>query len=260
MPRLNIDGDCALSEAEDRHYWNPHSVPYPVWEGVDWEITFNDRCRMNLNNEVAGNFGHIATGFWWDRAFRPLFLGHRIPLAGFLGLTDMWVDLDIRINYAEYEPPREFLRIALASAFKTWSPDACHPVLYTELDFWDSPGCLELPGGNVSEGGDVIFDLPCSDVKEYKVDQIDLGVWKHYSFNLSDWMVRAWGITTVSMGALESVYVVVESDAARAEVEVDNFWVTSLECPLKLLLKIIYRIPLTGKGASISRVSVPYYR
>ncbi|MHA1632030.1 MAG: hypothetical protein ACTSXC_04385, partial [Candidatus Freyarchaeota archaeon] len=91
-----------------------------------------------------------------------------------------------------------------------------------------------------------------------KVDQIDFGVWKHYSFNLSDWMVRAWGRTTVSMGALESVYVVIESDAARAEVEVDNFWITSLERPLRLSLKTVYRMPFTRRGVSISRVSIPY--
>jgi len=211
---LNVDGDASFSALEDKKYWNPHMVGFTG--AVFWNVSFGDEVLMTLET-VNGEGGHIATGMWWTAGFKSR---TKIPLYSSFP-SKIYVDFDVRVDNIEYEEKDEWLRIALACAVQRGDGY----VIYTEMDFWDSPNTQRHPEGNVRLGGDIIYQG--GDVVEFKIDQIPLGVWKHYSVDLTGYIDRAWRIRPGDR--LESVYIVIESgnNPVKARIRVDNLWIKS---------------------------------
>jgi len=213
--QLNIDGDFSFSENQDIYYWNNHS--YNLADDAIYNFTFNDHGEMAIQNSVnsEGNGGHIAMGVWWDRHFPNK---EKFPLDG----NNILIDFNVKVNYANANnwKEKEWLRIALASAFQ----DIDNKVWYTELDFYDSPKT------DWTDDPETIF--VGGNVKEYKFDQISVGEWKHYRFNLSEWVTKAWSQKVIG-GKLESVYFVIELANANAKIEVDNLLITNKTSPCK---------------------------
>ena len=207
---VNVDGDVSLSTAEDIRYWNHHIFRFR--KDVEWNVEFTDKVTIYLKTE-EGDGGHVATGMWWTAGFIE---GRKIPIYG----KKVQVEFDVKVEKFDYEGPDEWLRIALACAVQRRDDS----VVYTEIDFLDSPNTQRHPTGNILFGGDVIYQG--GDVVEFKFDEAPLKVWRHYSIDLTYYIERAWGIEEGDL--LESVYIVVESDGKPVEVElkVDNFWIS----------------------------------
>ena len=208
---INIDGDASLSALEDRNFWNPHV--YGFTRDIEWNISFSDTISITLRT-FSGEGGHIATGMWWTSGFKE---GEKIPLYN----TRILVDFDVKVSRFNYETPGDWLRIALACAIQRGNGE----VVYTEMDFLDSPETQRHVRGNILLGGDVIYRF--GDVVEFKIDEVPLNVWRHYQIDLTDYIERAWKIREGDR--LESVYIVVESDRNPVDVmlEVDNLWIKS---------------------------------
>jgi len=211
---LNIDGNVSLPASEDEKYWNPHVVGFT--EAVIWNVSFTDEVLITLET-VSGESGHIATGMWWTAGFKSRM---KIPLYNLIS-PKFYVDFDIKVDNVEYEVGGEWLRIALACAVQRDDGS----VVYTEMDLWDSPNTQRHTRGNVHLGGDIIYHG--GDVVEFKIDQIPVGVWRHYHVNLTGYIDRAWRIRPGD--GLESVYIVIESDSNPVKVllRVDNLWIRS---------------------------------
>jgi len=209
---LNIDGDVSLPASEDEKYWNPHVVGFT--KAAVWNVSFTDEALIILET-VSGGSGHVATGMWWTAGFKSR---AKIPLYGPMPLK-VYVDFDIKVDSIEYETGNEWLRIALACAVQR-NDD---PVVYTEMDLWDSPNTQRHPKGNVHLGGDIIYQG--GNVVEFKIDQIPIGEWKHYAVDLTSYIDRAWEIRPHDR--LESVYIVVESSSKPVKVvmRIDNLWI-----------------------------------
>lgn len=208
---LNFDGNVSLSVVEDRKYWNPHTFGFT--NGSEWNVSFSDRVLITLETS-SGEAGHIAAGMWWTAGFKD---GRKIPLYN----REIYVDFDIKVNKFNYEEPNDWLRIALACAIQRDDGR----VVYTELDFLDSPNTQKHPTGNIQSGGDIIYLY--GNVVEFKIDEVTLNTWKHYRIDLTSYIERAWKIK--QNDRLESVYIVIESDGTPVEVEleVDNLWIRS---------------------------------
>ncbi|GAF96980.1 unnamed protein product, partial [marine sediment metagenome] len=178
-----------------------------------WNISFSDRTSIALRT-FGPEGGHIATGMWWTSGFKE---GEKIPLYN----TRILVDFDVKVSRFNYEAPGDWLRIALACAVQRGNGE----VVYTELDFLDSPETQKHAKGNILLGGDVIYQF--GDVVEYKIDELPLNVWRHYQIDLTGYIERAWKINEGDR--LESVYIVVESEGNPVDVmlEVDNLWIKS---------------------------------
>jgi len=159
---------------------------------------------------------------WWTSAFKT---DDKIPLVTSRAL-ELQVDFDVKIENVSYDPLKGWLRMALACAIQRSDGS----VVYTELDFWDSPYVLNNPSSNVQTGGDLIY--AGGDVVEYKIDQLAIGVWKHYSIDLTSYVNRAWKLSEGDR--LESVYIVVETAYGKTHVSliVDNLWIKG---PLELV-------------------------
>ena len=213
----NVDGDVSLHTAVDARFWNHHTVGFE--DRVEWDIYFDDEVTVALKTSW-GDSGHLAAGMWWTEGFKE---ERKIPIHG----TDIRVDFDIVIEKFIYNPPNEWLRVALACAVQRLDGS----VVYTELDILDSPNTLRHPNGNTQGGGDVIFKG--GDVVEYRIDEIPLGLWRHYSLNLTGFIDRAWAIEEGDQ--LESVYVVIESELNPVEVElrIDNMWISMCKTPIR---------------------------
>jgi hypothetical protein len=222
---LNKDGDFAEPSATDALIWSHHKVGLPnLTEGVDYGWEFNDEGKMWIK-EKSGDKGHVALGIWWDQFTPP----GKIPLYG----NDIYIDFDIILDKANVTVTgNEWARVALANAFK----DSDGNVWYTDLDLWDSPNTDSHPDPNVIYGG--------GDVYEYKVDQMPIGEWRHYRFNLTEWIKKrnnyepSWG-EKLKGGELESVYIVIELDknqSADFSLRIDNFWLTRCFEPIKKIM------------------------
>ena len=208
---INVDGDASLSALEDRNFWNPHV--YGFTRDIEWNISFSDTISITLRT-FSGEGGHIATGMWWTSGFKEK---EKIPLYN----SRILVDFDVKVSRFNYETPGDWLRIALACAIQRGNGE----VVYTEMDFLDSPETQKHAKGNILLGGDVIYRF--GDVVEYKIDELPLDVWRHYQIDLTGYIERAWKIREGDR--LESVYIVVESDRNPVDVmlEVDNLWIKS---------------------------------
>ena len=208
----NIDGDVSLPAAVDASFWNFHTVGFD--DGVEWVANFGDEVTVALKTSW-GDSGHLAVGMWWTKGFKE---ERKIPIHD----TNIRVDFDILLEKFVYTPTGEWLRVALACAVQRLDGS----VVYTELDILDSPHTLRHPNGNILVGGDIIFKG--GDVVEFKVDEIPLQTWKHYSFDLTRYIDKAWAIEEGDR--LESVYIVIESDVNPIEVDlkIDNLWIRSL--------------------------------
>jgi hypothetical protein len=209
---VNVDGDASFSAAVDRGFWNPHVCGFT--KAVEWSVSFSDWVSVRLRTPGGGE-GHVATGMWWTSGFAG---GETIPLHD----TRVRVDFDAQVSTFKYEAPGDWLRIALACAVQRGSG----AVVYTEMDFSDSPGAQRHPRGNLPGGGDVVYQL--GDVVEFKVDEAPLDEWRHYQIDVTGYIDRAWVLRVGDR--LESVYVVVECGGGPGEVEVqiDNLWIQVL--------------------------------
>ena len=207
---INLDGDVSLSAFEDRTFWNPHV--YGFSGEMEWDVSFGDTVAITLQT-LSGEGGHVATGMWWTAGFEE---GMKLPLNN-IGIH---VEFDVNVSEFTYDASGDWLRIALACAVQRVNGE----VVYTELDFLDSPGTLQHEKGNILRGGDVIYQF--GDVVEFRIDEIPLKEWRHYQIDLTSYIERAWQIREGDQ--LESVYIVVESEHVPVEVmlEVDNFWIT----------------------------------
>jgi len=216
---LNINGDLSLTENEDAKFWNPHKVG--LSNATIWKVSFGDHARIVLET-TEDDQGHVATGMWWTSAFKT---NKKIPLAT-SKVSKLYVDFDVKLENVSYDPSKGWLRMALACAVQRSDGS----VVYTELDFWDSPYVLNNPSSNVRTGGDIIY--AGGDVVEYKIDQLQIGVWKHYSVDLTSYVNRAWKLREGDR--LESVYIVVETAYGKSQVSltVDNLWIKR---PLELI-------------------------
>jgi len=214
---INIDGNLSLPAEVDAGFWNYHTVGFD--DGVQWTAHFGDEVVVELLTS-RGDSGHLAAGMWWTEGFVE---ERKIPIHD----IDIRADFDIVIEKFIYHPPNEWLRVALACAVQRLDGS----VVYTELDILDSPNTLRHPNGNTQGGGDVIFKG--GDVVEYRIDEIPLGIWRHYSLNLTGFIDRAWAIEEGDQ--LESVYVVIESELNPVEVElrIDNMWISMCKTPIR---------------------------
>ena len=205
---INTNGDLTLSDQENRDTWNPHTCGF-----TQATATFaNNTCTINLN-KTTPEPGHIATGAWWTTNFRT----RQKPA---LINTQVQATFQACLTQATYQPPNEWLRIALATATQR----ADGTVVYTELDFYDTPNTQNHPTGNTNTGGNTIYEA--GDVVEYKTDQIPTNQWKNYTLDITSHVNQAW---TVRQGdQLESVYIVIETANTPTQVtlQIRNLWIT----------------------------------
>jgi len=213
---INVGGDVSLTEQENRIVWNPHVVG--LTGASHWKTTFNNETQITLQT-TADEAGHVAAGAWWTTSFKS---NSKIQLHTSEPIRIV-ASFRVKILTASYESNSAWLRMALACAVQR-SDDS---VVYTEMDFWDSPKALQHPSGNIKEGGDIVYKG--GDVVEYKIDQAAMGKWINYSLDLTHFTDRAWSLK--SGDSLESVYIVVETMGAAVDVSliVDDFWITLFE-------------------------------
>jgi hypothetical protein len=208
---INTNGDLALTEEQNKQTWNPHTCGFT--QTTQAEATFTDQtCTLRIN-KTTPEPGHIATGAWWTTNFKT----HRKPA---LLNTHVQATFQACLTQATYQPPNEWLRIALATATQR----ADGSVVYTELDFYDTPNTQNDPTGNINQGGNIIYQG--TDVVEYKTDQIPLNQWKNYTLDITSHIDQAW---TIRQGdCLESVYIVIETANTPAQVTllIRNLWIT----------------------------------
>ena len=209
---VNVDGDVSLSEAQDRLCWNPHSTG--LTNASTWTVTFENETDIFL--ETGPNeAGHVATGAWWTTSFEsneklPLYTSKPVQVVACFRAD---------VLNADCESGNEWLRIALACAVQRLNGS----VVYTEMDFWDSPTVLACQAGNIGSGGNIVYKG--GNVVEYKMDQATLGEWMNYSVDLTGQINSAWSLKPGD--ALESVYVVAEViGATLVAVKVDDLWIT----------------------------------
>ena len=208
---INTNGDLALSEQENRNTWNPHTCGFT--QATQAQATYTDHtCTISIN-KTTKEPGHIATGAWWTTNFKA---HQKIPLIN----IQVQATFQALLTQATYQPPKEWLRIALATATQR----ADGTVVYTELDIYDTPNTENHPTGNINQGGNTIYQGP--DVVEYKTDQIPLGTWKTYTLDITANINQAWTIKPGDL--LESVYIVIETANTPTQVAllIRNLWIT----------------------------------
>ncbi|MEM3551182.1 MAG: hypothetical protein QXN87_07780 [Candidatus Bathyarchaeia archaeon] len=212
---INVGGDFSLTEIENSKLWNPHVVG--LTEASFWHVSMKDEMHITLK-APRGEAGHVATGAWWCTNFNS---NSKLSLYA-SNLARVKASFRANILEACFLEDEEWLRIALACAVQRSEGF----VVYTEMDFWDSPNTLKHPYGNIQLGGDIIYQG--GDVVEYKVDQAPIGEWRNYSLDLTTYIDRAWRLKPGDL--LESVYIVVETTgSANVSLKVDDFWITLLE-------------------------------
>jgi len=212
---INVDGDVSLSEVQNRLYWNTHSTG--LTNTANWTVTFNNETEIFLKTG-PNEAGHVATGAWWTASFKS---NEKLPL---YTSKPLQVTASFRANVltADCESGLEWLRIALACAIQR--PNGS--VVYTEMDFWDSPTVLACQSGNTRFGSNIVYKG--GDVVEYKMGQANLAEWTNYSVDLTEHINSAWSLKPGD--ALESVYVVAEVIGATAvTVKVDDLWIACLD-------------------------------
>lgn len=212
---ININGDVSLAEDQNRIHWNPHSTG--LTNASIWKVTFKNETEIFLKTST-GEAGHVATGAWWTTSFKS---NEKLPLYTSKP-AELLANFNINIVAVQYESDGEWLRIALACAVQRGDGS----VVYTEMDFWDSPNTLRHPAGNIRFGGNIVYQG--GDVVEYKIDQAATGRWRSYCLNLTEYIDATWTLKPGDM--LESVYIVIEASgvAANVTVKVDDLWITRL--------------------------------
>jgi hypothetical protein len=209
---VNFDGDVSLSEVQNRHCWNTHSTG--LTNASSWTVTFENETEIFLDSG-PNEAGHVATGAWWTTSFKS---NEKLPL---YTSEPVQVLASFRANVltADCKSGLGWLRVALATAVQRLNGS----IVYTEMDFWDSPTVLASQSGNIRSGGNIVYKG--GDVVEYKMDQATLGEWKNYAVDLTGHINSAWSLKPGD--ALESVYVVAEVIGATAvTVKVDDLWIT----------------------------------
>jgi hypothetical protein len=212
---VNVDGDVSLSEVQNRRCWNPHSTG--LTNASSWTVTFDNETEILLESG-PNEAGHVATGAWWTTSFISK---EKLPL---YTSQPVQVHASFRTNVltADCKSGLGWLRVALATAVQRLNGS----IVYTEMDFWDSPTVLASQSGNIKSGGNIVYKG--GDVVEYKMDQATLGEWKYYSVDLTGHINSAWSLKPGDV--LESVYVVAEVIGANAvTVKVDDLWITSFD-------------------------------
>jgi hypothetical protein len=185
---LNTGGSAPYSPSD----WKPHQVGF---EKAVWSINAGDGISMFLNNQNS-EFGHIACGSWWT----PNFInGTKLPLKNVKSLI---VSVDVCLTGMNYDISNSLLRMAVAGAITL--PGGSR---YTELDFWDSPRALS----NLYPDRDKYYNG--IDEYSYHADQVHAGHWYTLSSDFIPYICNSWG--DLSSSALESVYLVIESDCRK---------------------------------------------
>ncbi len=224
---LNPDGNISDTPTLNHtYYWNPHSMQTApngtlVLGDLDtWDIDYSgDYVVMNLTSNSTDQ-GHIATGPWWDR-WNYTTPASRLTLAN----TTCIVSFDIRIVNVTYGPT-SWLRIALAVSFLDPANTSGWAVKYVERDLYDNAIALNHTQGNAGNYGNVVFKG--NDVIEYQDDQLAMGAWHHYDWNVSQYVEAGWGNVS-SDARLEAAYCVIEvENETHAEVDIDNLWLRSV--------------------------------
>jgi hypothetical protein len=211
---INVNGDVSLAEDQNRIHWNPHSTG--LTNTSIWNVTFKNETEIFLKTSI-GEAGHVATGAWWTTSFKS---NEKLQLYNSKPIR-LLASFRVNIVKVHHQPSGEWLRIALACAVQRSEGS----VVYTEMDFWDSPNTLRHPSGNIRFGGNIVYQG--GDVVEYKIDQAETGIWKNYSLDLTRYIDLAWSLKPGDM--LESVYIVVETmGAVEVNVKVDDLWITML--------------------------------
>jgi len=224
---LNPDGNISATPTLNHtYYWNPHSMNTSQDTGdlvlgnlTSWDIDYSgDYVVMNL---TSGNsdWGHIATGPWyytWNTS-----TGARQPLAD----TTIILSFDIRIVNVTYNPT-SWLRIAMAVSFLDPLNSSGWSVKYVERDLYDNPIALNHSRGNAGHYGNIVYSQ--HDVIEYQDDQLGMGLWRHYDWNVSQYVNAGWG--NISAAAqLEAAYCVIEvENVTHSEVNINNFWLRTV--------------------------------
>jgi hypothetical protein len=211
---INIDGDVSLDTELNRIYWNPHSTG--LTSASTWEVTFKNETEIFMKT-TEDEAGHVAAGAWWTTSFKSK---EKLPLCDSRS-TRFLASFRVNVASVELQSGQEWLRIALACAIQRVDGS----VVYTEMDFYDSPSVLTCPFGNIMSGGNVVYKG--GDVIEHKIDQITTGEWKGYSLDLTSRVDSAWSLTVGD--TLESVYIVVEAiGKVTAVVKIDDLWITQV--------------------------------
>lgn len=217
---VNLDGDLSLDGFEDHMYWSPHATG--LEDVSKWNVTFTDELSISIKTERADS-GHVAAGAWWTSAFKP---ANKLSLYSSKPMR-LLASFTANVAFAKCISGQEWLRFAIAFAVQRSDGS----VVYTELDFWDSPKVLDSEKGDVRTGGDLIYSG--GGVVEYKIAQAGIGIWTNYSLDLGSCFDRAWSVKTGDM--LESVYLVVE---VVGDVEVllkaDNLWIAVFDATEKI--------------------------
>ena len=202
-----------MSEQLNRIYWNPHCVGLTK---AYWKVAFNNEVEISVRT-ATNDAGHVAAGAWWTTSFgskQKLQLYASKPLS-------VQASFRASVVVAKCATGHEWLRIALACAIQR----ADGSVVYTEMDFYDSPRVLTWSSGNISRGGNVIYRG--GDVIEYKMAQAGLAKWTNYLFDLTKYVNQGWLLKPSDM--LESVYIVVEViGQTTVTVRVDDLWIALL--------------------------------
>lgn len=192
---INVDGDFSMSENQNRMFWNPHATG--TLDSSNWAVTFDGEACVFLQTKT-NEHGHVATGAWWNTGF----VGKEKIAMYDSKPTQILASFRANVSTVKLDSGTEWLRIALACAIQR----ATGEVVYTEMDFWDSPTVLSCPSGNVGLGGDVVYRG--GDVVEYKLGQVALGELNGFSLNLTKYVDSAWSLRPGDV--LESAYFVVE--------------------------------------------------
>lgn len=218
---INVDGNItATPTLNHAYYWNPHSMntvggTLVLADLNSWSIDYSEGYVHMLLDSNSTDAGHIATGTWWNTW--NISTVARQPLAN----STYVLSFDINIVNVTYEPT-SWLRIALAVAWCDPTNETGWVVKYVERDLYDNPIALNHTEGNAGHDGNIVFRG--NDVIEYKYETIVLDSWRHYDWNISQYIEAGWGNIS-SDARLESAYVVIEvENVTHSEVKLNNLW------------------------------------
>lgn len=172
-----------------------HSEPFDAY--IWFQVSDRDALVRVRNPE--GQFGNVAVGHWSD----SWYTNESIPVEPYL----FYADFDLRISEVAYGEG-EWLRVAVVA--ECWDGVDESRRWYTELDVWDSPNTYPGETGVLYAGEDVV---------EFKVDQMEIGRWYHYSFEFTEWILEAWGHRALGW-EVRGVYIVVELGMAPTEATI----------------------------------------
>jgi len=222
---LNVDGNVsATSTLNHTYYWNPHSMntvngALVLADLNSWSIDFLEGYARLILDSNSTDAGHIAAGSWYSTWNTSDLFGvqARQPLAN----STYMLSFDMRIVNVTYNPT-SWLRIAMAVSWCDPTNNTGWAVKYVERDLYDNSIALNHSQGNAGHAGNLVFKG--GDVIEYQYDMLPMNSWRHFDWNISQYIEAGWG--NVSADArLESAYVVIEvENVTHSEVDVNNLW------------------------------------